>query len=91
MPAKNTQPQPEQTPQTVKFEISASKLFHLNVVAALSQVNLDVGAGDYGQKLTIPIPQLVQNVGLGAYSYVQPYAEWSYNKLLKKKATGASE
>ena len=84
MPGKDSKATTE--PSTFKFEVSASKLFHLNIVAALDKVNLDVGAGDYGKKVTIPVPVIVQNAGTTAYGYVAPYAEWSYKKFLKKSA-----
>ena len=74
----------------VKFEVSASKAFHFKFAAAPSQIQLDVQAGDYGKKAVVPIPQAVQNASGAVYGYVAPYAEWGYNKLLKKKSSSES-
>ena len=87
MPAKiNEVPAKTTAEPALKFEVSAEKLFHFKVAGASSQISVDVGAGDYGRKVTVPIPEVVQNASSTVYGYVAPYAELAYNKLLKKKS-----
>ena len=92
MPSKNDTVTPvssgkQSAAQAFKFEVSAGQLFHFKAAVATSALSFDAGLGDYSQKLSIPVPQMVQNINGTVYGYVAPYAEWGYNRLLKKKVS----